>query len=72
MVELATPGTVEPPPVRSPRLASLAALAARIAAERRALAGSSLMTGLYPVAILPFRLLKNLAVLPGAILPGML
>jgi hypothetical protein len=34
-----TPGTVEPPPVRSVRLASRAALATRIAAERRALSG---------------------------------
>jgi hypothetical protein len=32
-----TPGTVEPPPVRSVRLAILAARAARIAADRRAL-----------------------------------
>jgi hypothetical protein len=58
-VRATTPGTVEPPPVRSRRLASLAARAVRIAAERRALAGSSLMTGLYPVEILHLRLLKK-------------
>src|SRR3712207_9274428 len=39
-VRATTPGTVEPPPVRRVRLASLAARAARIAAERCALAGS--------------------------------